>query len=594
MKSFASIVSRVVKRTHAHRSRLTSWQWADENIDYSRTPNYDTPYLSRFDSSRMPFWREVLEELRNPATREIAILKSSRSGYSENVVLTDARFGICEDPESSFYLSATEDLAKGFLDRRLIRGMKLCPELEKRYRKAKTIKEDIRFEEHDFRVTWSANKTAQKQDGYRRIYVDEIDLFPESTIDMIRRRASAYAMAHIIWGGSIDPTRRGDPGDSPVWKLYQESSRAVWEMQDANGEWFTFEFGGLKWDQSAKQGEDWDLEKAAQSAYYETPSGDRITEENRMKIVRGGRWRHATTGIRKGYKVVALMCPFSDCTFGEVTKRFLSAKSRAFESNAGHVIQPMRVYMAEYWAEPHWSRTETTSEEALIDCVKDYQFGTLPSEHLPEYKDVPNTILATLDVQKDHFWMCVRQWFAKNGGDSGLVYFQRCEDWKEVKDIANRYKVEKLYVDAAYGVRAQEVYEVASKTAGIIPVLGSDRLTATYKREVIDPYEGRPTQAREGGRIVRYTINPDLFRTLVTASINGETVQEWFVPRGTPQEYAKQVTAMKKVAGKWTKSQRDEHAADCEHLQIFAAHRHRIFEHYQIEADASETGEGNT
>jgi hypothetical protein len=418
--------------------------------------------------------------------------------------------------------------------------------------------------------------------------VDEIDLFPESTIDMIRRRAAAYAMAHIIWGGSIDPTRRGDPGDSPVWKLYQESTKAIWEMPDGDG-WFTFEFDGLKWDHAAKTGNEWDLEQAARSAYYETPSGRRIDESERMDLVRRGRWRHtAPNGIRKGYKVTALMCPFADCTFGEVVKRFLSAKGRAFESNAGHVIQPLRVYFAEYWSEPHWSRTEMTSEEALIDRVRDYQYGQLPGDVLPEYKDVPSSILATLDVQKDHFWLCIRQWFSTNGGDSGLVSYQRCEDWKSVFEMANRYKAEKIYVDAAYATRAQEVYEVASKTAGIVPVIGNDRLSATYKREVIDPMEGRPTQGQTA-KIVRYTINPDLFRTLVTASVNGETVQKWFVPRGTPAEYSKQVTAMKKVAGKWTKSQKAEHAADCEHLQIFAAHRHKIYEHYQIEPDASAT-----
>jgi hypothetical protein len=413
----------------------------------------------------------------------------------------------------------------------------------------------------DFRATWASSDTAMKSDGWARVYCDEADLHKEFGVDMIRRRVAAYPFHHILFGGSIDPTRRGDPGDSPVWKLYQESTKAIWEMPDGDG-WFTFEFDGLKWDHAAKTGNEWDLEQAARSAYYETPTGRRIDETERMDLVRRGRWRHtAPNGIRKGYKVTALMCPFADCTFGEVVKRFLSAKGRAFESNAGHVIQPLRVYFAEYWSEPHWSRTEMTSEEALIDRVRDYQYGQLPGDVLPEYKDVPSSTLATLDVQKDHFWLCIRQWFSTNGGDSGLVTYQRCEDWKSVFEMANRYKAEKIYVDAAYATRAQEV---------------------------IDPMEGRPTQGQTA-KIVRYTINPDLFRTIVTASVNGETVQKWFIPRGTPAEYSKQVTAMKKVAGKWTKSQKAEHAADCEHLQIFAAHRHKIYEHYQIEPDASAT-----
>jgi hypothetical protein len=565
-----------------------SWEWASKNVDYAKAANYDTPFKGKFDPDLLPFWKEPLEAMQDPFTREVVALKCSRAGFSENLVLTDLRFTIARNPQPTMYVSGSMDITLGFLDRRVKRGMRLAKETAKAYRLSKEVKTDIQFPGMDFRATWASSDTAMKSDGWARVYCDEADLHKEFGVDMIRRRVAAYPFHHILFGGSIDPTRRGDPGDSPVWKLYQESTKAIWEMPDGEG-WFTFEFDGLKWDHAAKTGNEWDLEQAARSAYYETPTGRRIDEAERMDLVRRGRWRHtAPNGIRKGYKVTALMCPFADCTFGEVVKRFLSAKGRAFESNAGHVIQPLRVYFAEYWSEPHWSRTEMTSEEALIDRVRDYQYGQLPGDVLPEYKDVPSSILATLDVQKDHFWLCIRQWFSTNGGDSGLVTYQRCEDWKSVFEMANRYKAEKIYVDAAYATRAQEVYEVASKTAGIVPVIGNDRLSATYKREVIDPMEGRPTQGQTA-KIVRYTINPDLFRTLVTASVNGETVQKWFVPRGTPAEYSKQVTAMKKVAGKWTKSQKAEHAADCEHLQIFAAHRHKIYEHYQIEPDASET-----
>jgi hypothetical protein len=565
-----------------------SWEWASKNVDYAKAANYDTPFKGKFDPDLLPFWKEPLEAMQDPFTREVVALKCSRAGFSENLVLTDLRFTIARNPQPTMYVSGSMDITLGFLDRRVKRGMRLAKETAKAYRLSKEVKTDIQFPGMDFRATWASSDTAMKSDGWARVYCDEADLHKEFGVDMIRRRVAAYPFHHILFGGSIDPTRRGDPGDSPVWKLYQESTKAIWEMPDGDG-WFTFEFDGLKWDHAAKTGNEWDLEQAARSAYYETPTGRRIDETERMDLVRRGRWRHtAPNGIRKGYKVTALMCPFADCTFGEVVKRFLSAKGRAFESNAGHVIQPLRVYFAEYWSEPHWSRTEMTSEEALIDRVRDYQYGQLPGDVLPEYKDVPSSILATLDVQKDHFWLCIRQWFSTNGGDSGLVSYQRCEDWKSVFEMANRYKAEKIYVDAAYATRAQEVYEVASKTAGIVPVIGNDRLSATYKREVIDPMEGRPTQGQTA-KIVRYTINPDLFRTLVTASVNGETVQKWFVPRGTPAEYSKQVTAMRKVAGKWTKSQKAEHAADCEHLQIFAAHRHKIYEHYQIEPDASAT-----
>jgi len=269
------------------------WQWAAENVDYSRAPNYDTPYKGRFDPSLLPFWKEPLEEMQNADTREIVALKCSRAGFSENLILTDLRYTVARNPEPTLYVSGSMDITLGFFDRRVRRGMRLARETERAYRAAKEVKTDIQFPGMDFRATWASSDTAMKSDGWARVYVDECDLHKEFGVDMIRRRTSAYPFHHILFGGSIDPTRRGDPGDSPVWKLYQESTRAVWEMPDGEG-WFSFEFGGLKWDQAARVGDQWDLEKAAASAYYETPTGQRITEADRMALVRSGRWRHTS------------------------------------------------------------------------------------------------------------------------------------------------------------------------------------------------------------------------------------------------------------------------------------------------------------
>ena len=134
MKDFQALLSEAATLTHRPRQKVQSWKWAESNVDYSRVPNYDTPFLSRFDSSRMPFWNQILVDLRDPAVREVAVLKCSRAGYSENVVLTDFRFTVCEEPEHTFYISGSEDLTKGFLDRRIIRGMGLSDDLQKKFK----------------------------------------------------------------------------------------------------------------------------------------------------------------------------------------------------------------------------------------------------------------------------------------------------------------------------------------------------------------------------------------------------------------------------------------------------------------------------
>ena len=113
-------------------------------------------------------------------------------------------------------------------------------------------------------------------------------------------------------------------------------------------------------------------------------------------------------------------------------------------------------------------------------------------------------------------------------------------------------------------------------------MLGSDKLKDTlYRQEIIDPFEG--TRAQGGNPITRYTIKPDPLRSILIQLINDDTRQKWFVPRGTTLEYQKQVTALEKRGGKWENKRRDEHAFDCEVLQIFGALRLGIFRNAWIE-----------
>ena len=553
---------------------VPSWKWAVNEIDYSRAVSYDTPYRGRFDADLMPFWKEPLEAMQDPSIRELAIIKAARAGYSENLLLTDLRYTIARNPEPTMYISGTMEVAKGFHDRRVCRGMSLSKDTEREFRHAKTLNTEIQFPNMDFRSTWATSNTATKSDGWARIYCDEVSLWSEFGVDAVRRRCAAYPFHHICFGGSIDPTRKGDPYDDPMVKLYEESDKREWVMHDGVGE-FTFTLSGIKWPEECKNGSDWDLEAVAREAWYETSNGVRIDEADRMRIVRAGHWQPTADGIRRGYKIVAPMVPFADCSFGQLAKRFLSAKNRGqTTSTRGRTTDTLRIYFAENWAEPHYEKKLATTEEELVDRVANYQYGTKPTS-LKNYADVPCATYATMDVQKSSLYICVRSWFACNGGDSGLVYAQEIDRWEDAFAICKEHGVERVYCDAGYAIRQEEVYSVATKTPGFIPVIDNAKLQGLYKRETIDPYEGTRKQGSTN-LITRYIVNPDLFRYKLMELMRGEAEQNWYVPRGTPQQYYSQVTAEQYVAGQWVKKRRDNHLFDCEVLQTFAATRHRI------------------
>jgi phage terminase large subunit GpA-like protein len=215
--------------------KMPPWEWADKHVNYSKAKNYDTPIKGKFSSTYMPFWNDVLEAIHDRDVREIAVLKCSRAGYSENLILTDLRYTIARSPCATMYVTATEELAIGFFERRIQRGIKLSKETQEKYTYAKVLRSEIRFADMDLKVTWAKSDAAQKQDGAQKLYIDEISLFTEQSIDMIRRRASAYRNASIVWGGSIDPTRKGNPEEDPILKLYEESDKQEWFMPDGKG-----------------------------------------------------------------------------------------------------------------------------------------------------------------------------------------------------------------------------------------------------------------------------------------------------------------------------------------------------------------------
>ena len=383
-----------------------SWAWAAANVDYSRVPNYDTPYRGPFDPDLMPFWREPLEAARDPDVREIAVLKCSRAGMSENLFLTDARYTIARAPELMLYVTGKMELALGFLERRLKRGMDLAPELRRKFRQAQCVGEEIRFDDMDFRATWASSDSATKQDGWARIHADEVSLWGEFTVDMVRRRCAAYPFHHILFGGSIDPTRRGNPMEDPMLKLYLESDQRVWMMPDPGGagQWFAWGLAGIKWPDAEKEYDsaaDCDLEAIAAGAWYETPAGARIDEAARMDVTRAGRWEvRNPNGIRRGYKVTAPMVPFADCTFGELAKRFLSAKHRMDLAAKKGVRDrnTLRTYFAEMWGEAHHEEELVARDTSLAVREADYAMGGL---YVPS--GWKHTVIFTVDVQKYHY-----------------------------------------------------------------------------------------------------------------------------------------------------------------------------------------------
>lgn len=566
----------------------TSWEWASKHVDYSRAPNYDTPYKGLFDPELMPFWKEPLEMMQDRDVREVVVLKCSRDGYSENLVLTDLRYTIARNPEPTMYITGSMELTKGFVERRVKRGMRLASETSKEYRSAKETGTDIQFPGMDFRATWATSNTGKKQDGWARLYLDEFSLFDGFSVDMYRRRCAAYPFHHILFGSALDPERRGNPEDDPALVMYLDSDRRKWFMNDPAGGIFLWDMGdqntihGIKWPKECQKNDEWDLDAVREAAYYMTPGGERVEEKYRMEMSRSGFWVPERKHSRKGYMPIAPMVPFSDCTFGAIAVSFLSAKHnmRTTGSPKERNRNTLRTFFAEYWARAHRDQEQETTEDALTHCEADYAIGKPP---VPEGWTCGN--YATVDVQKTHLWFVIRQWainYESKEVRSALVDFGTVASFEDLDVTLAQYEPALVGIDIGYALRQSEVADYCAmytdrnpKESRVIALRGSDTLKATAMTWTVrDALEGRSS----GGGMSPYlelTWSPDLFRTWLAEGI--DEGKEWLLPNEWGDErkrtqYARQLTSTKKIDGEWIPPKHgQDHLFDCESMQMVLA-----------------------
>ena len=571
---------------------LASWQWAKENVSYGRAESYETPYKGPFDPELMPFWKQPLEDLQDRDCREVCILKCSRAGYSENLVLTDMRYRIARDPGPMMYVTGKMDLAKDFFDTRVCRGMSLAKETEREYRQAKinTTQNVIQFPRMDLRVAWASSDMAKKQAGYSVLYADEFSLFDGFSVDALRRRCAAYPFHHILFGSSLDFERRGNPEEDPALIVYNDSNRCIWMMPDPAGGEFTWAMGGedsahgIKWPAECKQGDAWDLNAVRELAYFVTPNGTKITESERMEYTRSGRWQETNPkGVRRGYKVVAPMIPFADCGFGAIAARFLAARYNMKQTGTRHDRNrnTLRTFHAEFWAAPHREEELETTEDALTQCAKEYKVGEL---HAPQ--GWTSGVFATVDVQKHFLYYVIRAWAVNPETKEYRSSLMDCgisPNFDELDETLAQFSPALVGIDNGYALRSSEVSDFCArytdpanpKDSRVIALRGSDKMASTaVSWNIRDATEGRIS----GGSMTPFleiTWAVDVFRSRLIDEMNaGETwhiPNDWNKDERKKAQYFKQIMSTRKVDNEWTRTTPDDHYFDCEAQQLVLA-----------------------
>jgi hypothetical protein len=562
----------------AEKPDLSIWQWAAQNVDFSRASNYDTPIKGPYDPDWMPMWKEPAEAITDPDIREIIVLKSSRAGGSENLLLNAIRYAIAEKPQPTLYVTGDQSSAERMMMNRIKRSMPCATACKREYKKARVTEHEIQFPAMDFRVTWPKSKQAFKQDGWSLILCDELSTWPEWSMDMARRRTAAYPFSHIVAISSPDPNQRRGSDDDPIFVEFRRGDQRHWEMPDPaadDGSAFTFEMGGpdsasgLKWDHEKAKREDgtYDYDVVEQTAHYVTPAGATITDQDRLATVATGKWVPRNPGQKtvRSYHINAMYIPLADCSFGKIAVAFLKAKS------AGPIA--LRTFIYEYLAEEWRDETVTVYDDEIYQRCAKYNRG---DSYLTDDSKAAAAIhgggpaipILTVDVQKNHVWWLLTEFY--EGGNAAIKNYGAAVSWAEIKQLVIDNQVFRVLIDNSYEQRSAEVYEECYRI-GMIPCLGRASIQQPFIKSPVDPFEGKRGQGKHA--IPRVTWNPNMLKPIAHEMLRGESAYKLAIYAHPERELIRQLIAEEFSGGEWVcrRGYPQNHLWDCFVLAVLCA-----------------------
>jgi hypothetical protein len=525
----------------------------------------------------MPFWKEPIESMVNTDVREVVILKPSRAGFSENVLLNLIRYHVACDPIPILYLGAQQESTERFHKERITLGLKLSESTERKLSQSNQAGTIITMPDCSIVSTYPGSRSAAKQFGYGLVLGDEVSTWPAYAADMLRKRTDTYRFAHIVLGSSPDPQQKRPSSEDPIFQEFESGDKRYRMMADPKtGSLFKFEMGsretvyGLKWDQTARRDDgSWDLKRVKESAHYITPDGTRIDTEEKRGIVASGQWvptntDKATVG-KRSYFVNSFYLPFRNGDFGEIAVAFLEANRKGPEA--------LRVFIYEYLAEQFYGSKQEITTDFVIDRQAKYQRKTRPSEHA-DYKQFyigkKLMVFCTVDVQKATQWYGLREHV--EGGDSGLIEYAEVAEWEKIKERSIKYGCAKTLIDNSYEERRHEVFDqcISGVMRGAVPCFGRDSLVMPYEAKKKDPFEGTPRHGRHG-KLWMITFNPDQIKHVLLRLVTGQHQRLWRVYENIDADYVRQMTAEECIDGSFRKKHNRNHLWDIEVLQLLAS-----------------------
>lgn len=476
------------------RPAQTVVEWCESQYELSTLASGTA---GRFSTGLTPYTREIIDSVADFNIETTTLCFGAQTAKSQTFMAA-AGWALVHEPCPVMWVMPNKDLARSFSETRLQPFLFSSPEIgEIRLPGRNAIKKtEMMFSGALFTLVGSNSPANLASRPVRILFLDEVDKYPLKTAREADALALAIERTRSFYEPKIFKSSTPTTVDGQIWQEFLSGDMRRYfvpcphcereVLLVLNPEKTAFEKllgceAKLCWAPEAKHSDTWDYEAVERSAHFLCPHCRKpIHEKHKTRMNRLGVWRPTNPDYSdpraRSYHLPTFYAPWKNAGWGRLAVEFLKAK---------HSVGGLQNFLNSVCAEPDMGQFEggQTARRELITLTYD-------SQNRPKHA----IRIMTVDVQKDHFWYLVREWYP--GGHSTLVKWGKAGTFEDLKVAEEENKAHYTGLDDGY--TAAEVWRQCARF-GWYAMRGEDRETWPHtgknKKRVERPFNLRKFDA---------------------------------------------------------------------------------------------------
>ena len=464
-----------------------------------------------------------MDRFTDPLIEKIILCFGAQIGKTE-AELNMIGYALDQTSSPVMMVYPTDAIAKFASDKRVQPMIKNVKAINDKFDENSKLLE-LDFNNGNYMVLVGANSPSSLSSrSIKYLFFDEIDKYPAfagkeaDPIKLATERTKTFVDKKIV----MVSTPTVESGN--IWQAFMSANerRQYYVPCPHCGVSQTLKFKQIKWPDEHND----NVDMIRDTAYYECEHcGEHIYDKHKMEMLRHGEWRAENKPQSKvrsiSYHLSSIYSPW--VTFGDVAYEFKNSKGTPAS---------LMNFINSWLAEP-WRSAKTKSTQTLHFTESTYDRGVVP--------DKATLLIASVDVQLDHFWWEVRAYAP--GVKSYLIDYGQASTWDDLEEIiVNREypteygeprQVMKAGIDS--GFRTDEVYQFCARFPEIcIPLKGSSN-----HKTLTAPYSMSSVEKGVIGGLKLYVLNTDYWKDFIFARMVRPTDEVGTIHlfKDCPQEY---------------------------------------------------------